>query len=142
MSCGVGHRLGSDPVLLWLWLRLAAAAPIRPLGWEPPYASGATPPPKKDKKRRHSSDLTVNFFTVLNQHKLWYSAEHKRNRKLKEYQIVSIWIIVLSVLSSSVSPFLPQQHPGHPSKSKALFELLWCLNVLLPLLCSTKVFLC
>ena len=31
VSCGVGHRLGSDPALLWLWHRLAAAAPIRPL---------------------------------------------------------------------------------------------------------------
>ena len=29
-----------DPVLLWLWWRLAAAAPIRPLAWELPYAVG------------------------------------------------------------------------------------------------------
>ena len=42
MSCGVGHRRGSDPVLLWLWGRLAAAAPVGPLAWEPPYAAGAT----------------------------------------------------------------------------------------------------
>ena len=30
MSCGVDHRHGSDPVLLllWLWCRLAAIAPI------------------------------------------------------------------------------------------------------------------
>ena len=41
MSWGVGCRLGSDPALLWLWCRLAAAALIRPLGWEPPYAAGA-----------------------------------------------------------------------------------------------------
>ena len=26
MSCGVGHRLGLDMVLLWLWCRLVAAA--------------------------------------------------------------------------------------------------------------------
>ena len=38
MSCGVGHRLGSDPMLLWLWRR-PATAPIRPLAWEPPYAA-------------------------------------------------------------------------------------------------------
>ena len=32
-----------DPVWLWLWLwhRLAATALIRPLAWEPPYATGA-----------------------------------------------------------------------------------------------------
>ena len=29
-----------DPALLWLWCRLAATAPIRPLAWEPPYAAG------------------------------------------------------------------------------------------------------
>ena len=29
-----------DPVLLWLWCRLAAVAPILPLAWEPTYASG------------------------------------------------------------------------------------------------------
>ena len=28
---GVGCRHGSDPSLLWLWHRLAATAPIRPL---------------------------------------------------------------------------------------------------------------
>ena len=39
--CCVGHRHGSDPTLLWLWYRLAATAPFRPLVWEPPYASGA-----------------------------------------------------------------------------------------------------
>ena len=30
-----------DLVLLWLWRRPAAAAPIKPLAWEPPYATGA-----------------------------------------------------------------------------------------------------
>ena len=40
MSCGVGRRRGSDPMLLWLWRRLAATALIRPLAWEPPCAMG------------------------------------------------------------------------------------------------------
>ena len=26
--------------ILWLWRRPAAVTPIRPLAWEPPYASG------------------------------------------------------------------------------------------------------
>ena len=43
MSCGVGHRRGLDPVLLWLWCRLAAATSIRTLAWELPHASGAAP---------------------------------------------------------------------------------------------------
>ena len=40
MSCGVGHGLGSDSTLLWLWRRLAATALIQPLAWEPPHAAG------------------------------------------------------------------------------------------------------
>ena len=41
MSCGVGHRQGSDLMLLSPWRRPAAVAPIRSLVWEPPYALGA-----------------------------------------------------------------------------------------------------
>ena len=37
----MGRRRGFDPVLLWLWCRLAAAAPIWPLAYEPPYNVGA-----------------------------------------------------------------------------------------------------
>ena len=52
MSCGVGRRHGLDPVLLWLWPRLAATDPIRPLAWEPPYAMGEAPKRQKDKKKK------------------------------------------------------------------------------------------
>ena len=41
MSCGVGLRPSLDPELQWLWCRPAAVALIRPLAWEPPYATGA-----------------------------------------------------------------------------------------------------
>ena len=51
MSGGVGHRHGSDPVLLWLWHRPAATAPIRPLAWEPPYAMGVALEKTKDQKK-------------------------------------------------------------------------------------------
>ena len=47
MSCGIGHRQGSDPALLWLWCRPAAVAPIGPLAWKPSYATGATLKRKK-----------------------------------------------------------------------------------------------
>ena len=40
-----------DPALLWLWCRLAAVALIRPLAWEPPYATGAALKRKKRKKK-------------------------------------------------------------------------------------------
>ena len=62
MSCGVGRRCGSNPVLLWLWCRLATTALIRPLAWEPPYATGANQEiAKKEKKIIKSvlSDMSI-----------------------------------------------------------------------------------
>ena len=52
MSCGVGQRYGMDPSLMWLWCRLTALAPIRPLALENPYAIGAAKKKKKKKKKR------------------------------------------------------------------------------------------
>ena len=49
MSCGIGHRLDSDPVLLWLWHRLKAIAPIGPLTWEL-HMPQVQPKGKKKKK--------------------------------------------------------------------------------------------
>ena len=52
MSCGVGHRRGLDPELLWC--RLVATALIRPLAQEPPYATGEALEnvKQKDKKKQ------------------------------------------------------------------------------------------
>ena len=54
MSYDVGCRLGSDPtlLLLWLWRRPAATAPIRLLAWEPPYATDAALKRQKKKKKK------------------------------------------------------------------------------------------
>ena len=53
VSCGVGRRLGSDPALLGLWCRMAAVAPTRLLGWEPPYAVGVALKRQKKKKKSY-----------------------------------------------------------------------------------------
>ena len=67
MSCGVGHRRGLDLMLLWLWRRPAAAAPIRHLAWELPYAAGAalkrktkTKKTKKGKERRGGKSQPIS----------------------------------------------------------------------------------
>ena len=52
VSCGVGCRHSSDLALLWLWRRPKAAALIRPLAWELPYAMGVALKRQKDKKRK------------------------------------------------------------------------------------------
>ena len=55
MSCGVGHRGGSDLVLLWPWCMLVAMAPIGPLAWEPPCAVGAGIKKERKEKERQIS---------------------------------------------------------------------------------------
>ena len=52
VSCGVGQRHGSDPVLLWLWCRPMATALICPLAREPPYAADAALKKQKNKKKK------------------------------------------------------------------------------------------
>ena len=68
MSCGIGRRLRLDPGLLWLWYRLAAAALIRPLALEIPYAMGTALKRQKKKKEYLPSteSLTPPESTSLN----------------------------------------------------------------------------
>ena len=54
---GLAHWV-KDLALLWLWHRPAAVAPVRPLAWEPPYASSATlkKKAKKDQKNKQKKN--------------------------------------------------------------------------------------
>ena len=82
MSCGVGCRNSLDLVLLWLWRRLAATAPIRPpsLGTCICHRSGpkkTTKLKKKKKKRQPVHDfchhLSLPLFHLL---RLGYDGRH------------------------------------------------------------------
>ena len=57
MSCGVGRRRSSDTALLWLWRRMVATAPIRPLAWELPYAEEAA----LEKAKRQKKGKKISF---------------------------------------------------------------------------------
>ena len=51
-------------MLLWLWLRPEATAPIRPPAWEPPYATGMAQKgqkseKKKKKKKKKKKEMTI-----------------------------------------------------------------------------------
>ena len=52
MICGVGHRRGSDVMMLWLWFRPAAVTPIGPLAGEPPYATDVVLQKKEKRKKK------------------------------------------------------------------------------------------
>ena len=65
MSCDVGRRHGPDLVLLRLWCRPAAVAPIQPLAWEPPYAMGAALKSKKKECCFNSFFSLANNYTII-----------------------------------------------------------------------------
>ena len=97
MSCGVGCRLISDPALLWLCCRPAATALIRPLAWEPPYATGATLKKKKEKK-------ILKIYTFLRYLLLYLIAINQSSHVIslvpsRDFWLYSTWE---NVLSSSV----------------------------------------
>ena len=52
-------RRGLDLALLWLWHRLEAVAPIRPLAWEPPYAMDVA---LKRQKDNNNNNKSLNIF--------------------------------------------------------------------------------
>ena len=66
MSCGVGHRKGSDLALLLLWCRPAATALTQPQAWGPPCAMDVAL-----KRQKKKFILTISTFQleclVLNQ---------------------------------------------------------------------------
>ena len=64
-ACGVGHRRGSDPVLLWLWCRPAAVALIWPQAWEPPYAVSAALKRQKQIIKKLSNDSCSSILTAF-----------------------------------------------------------------------------
>jgi len=64
MNCGVGRIRGLDLAWLWLWRRLVTTAPIRPLAWEPPYATGAVLGKAKRKKKKGEDNTQTNKSTL------------------------------------------------------------------------------
>ena len=66
MSCGVGHRRTRIPHSR-LWCRPAAAALIRPLAWEPPYAAGtAQEMAKRQKNKQTNKQKKPSYLAILN----------------------------------------------------------------------------
>ena len=58
--CSIGGRCGPDPVLLWLWCRLAPVALVQPLPRELPYAIGMAIKRKENKTKQIFSPQNCN----------------------------------------------------------------------------------
>ena len=69
VSCGVGRRCSSDPELLWLQCGPEVVALIRPLAWEPSYATSVALKNKQTKKppsfQKTASMSSKNKFPFL-----------------------------------------------------------------------------
>ena len=74
MSCGVGRRRGLAPVLLWLWRRPVATAPIRPLAWEPPYAAGVA---QRNSKKTKKKIKKIKKIKSLKRNQIFFQREHE-----------------------------------------------------------------
>ena len=96
MSCGVGHRCGSDPMLLWLWHKPAAAALNRPLAWESPYAMSASPkkpPPQKNPGIISYCLENVHFFLFFFLKKILSKSFGELPSPVKNYKIIVMGVL-------------------------------------------------
>ena len=87
MNCDVGYRYHSDLMLLWLWCRLSAVAPVGPLAWETPYATDAALISKKKKKKtnfRIANSLRGSQDSAYSHPYGYNSYSKKRQGKIKK----------------------------------------------------------
>ena len=107
MSCGVDCRYGSDLALLWLWRRPAATALIRPLAWEPPYATGAALNRKKAKDKRQKTKQNKTKTKKTNNKKPPQNNQQQKtqiqlHRPLKRCYKACIELLCFDVLEDSL----------------------------------------
>ena len=101
MSCGVGHRHGSDLVLLWLWCRLAATALIRPLAWEPPCAAGAAL--KRQKKQKQKKLVRGEEGTSTT---AWRTIGSEKENVLDDFDLILTASMTHKALAGAISKVL------------------------------------
>ena len=81
-------RCGSDPMLLWLWYRLAAAAaaPIQPLAWELSYAAGVAIKNKQTKKYKVCDNVSSKWkYVVVKTSGVNYKKKRKFNKNYLKF---------------------------------------------------------
>ena len=96
--CGVDCRCSSDPAMLWLWSRAAAAAPIRPLAWELPYAAGAAFMEYKQTNRQNTGFGVRQ--TTTRRHCIIYS-------KIFDPYKSSLWTLPTRICKIPITVLLP-----------------------------------
>ena len=81
VSYSVGLRCNLDLMLLWLWCRPAAAAPIQPLSRELPYAAYAALKKKKIKTNKQKTQVKLRSRGVYSSD-IYEMREEKKKEKI------------------------------------------------------------
>ena len=76
-----------DLVLLWLWCRPAAAAPVWSLVWDHPYAAGAVLKKKKEKRKKEKAKWLLSKNTTEG---FWCQIKHWISRVYSTFKILKI----------------------------------------------------
>ena len=119
MSCGTGRRRGLDPALLWLWHRPAAAAPIQPLGWEPPKAaSAALESKKKDRKEKTKIINTRNEREIC----LYISYKHQKDNE----EILAKNLVPRNLITIETGKFLEKLNLPELNKKRKFKQSYMC----------------
>ena len=90
MSCGIGHKHGLDPVLLWLWCRLAAL--IQTLAWGTSIYLRVWPKKsKKEKKLDQYKNFELLCFIPETNAVLIINYTSIKKKKKKESVLLPSW---------------------------------------------------
>ena len=87
---GLRIRHSSNLLLLWLWCRPAAVAPIRPLPWEPPYAAGAALKGQSSFFKK-SSEVLFLLFILLKSESHWALPGYCSSLPQTRWKIHHLW---------------------------------------------------
>ena len=120
MSCCIGHRCGLDPVLLWLWCRPEAAAPILFLASELPYASGILKRKEKEKNIPSLSNFHV-YTAVLLMMTLFSGRISPSNKESNSKPSLAFFNLTTQVEQYNFFPDGPTKshdNPGGPIRSQ------------------------
>ena len=133
MSCGVGLRRSSDPELPGLWQRLAAVAPVWPLPWELPYATGAAPKSKKQNKTKNKQTKKTPWY--------WYknSYMNQRNRREAHKYTHNLWSINLWQRMPEYTMGKRQSLQQVVLGKDSLFNRMWINEIKIHLISYTKI---
>ena len=91
-SCRVNRRCSSDRALLWLWCRPAAAAPIRLLAWELPYAAAicrSYAAIKREEEKREREKIKNSFMEFPS----WHSRQKRIHLGTMRLQVRSLALL-------------------------------------------------